>query len=90
MEGPWTEFVTGQPYNPNWVMLHLDIKHNNILLSEPATKVQDGGTDPTSDYPGIKLGDFGLAVITGSNDPRNPRELWGVGTVGYMPPVSLS
>lgn len=37
-------------------------------------------------YPVAKLGDWGLAVQTGIDDPGNPRKLTGAGTRAYMAP----
>ena len=39
-------------------------------------------------YPVIKLADFGLAELTGPDDPWNPKRLHGRGSAAYMPPVS--
>ena len=39
-------------------------------------------------YPVAKLGDFGLAVTTNSEDLSNPRNYRGPGTRGYKAPVS--
>ena len=88
MDGPFNDFATGKPLNQSY-MLHMDLKHANIFLSEPASHIQDGETDPTSGYPIIKLGDFGLADITAAGDPNNPQTFWGRGTVDYMPPVGF-
>ena len=39
-------------------------------------------------YPVVKLADFGLAELTGPDDPRNPKHMHGRGSAAYMPPVS--
>lgn len=39
-------------------------------------------------YPVVKLADFGLAELTGPDDPRNPKQMYGRGSAAYMPPVS--
>ena len=88
MDRPFNDFDTGKLISQSY-MLHMDLKHANIFLSEPASHTQYGETDPTSDYPIIKLGDFGLADITAATDPNNPRTFWGRGTIDYMPPVGF-
>lgn len=39
-------------------------------------------------YPVVKLGDFGLAELTGPDDARNPIGFYGLGSKAYKPPVS--
>ena len=89
MEGPWVEFITGRHHDPLWNMLHLDLKPQNVFLSEPPNVEPDSEADPTSDYPGVKVGDFGLSAITGGSDDRNPDDFWIRGTEGYLPPVGF-
>ncbi|KAL8924291.1 MAG: hypothetical protein Q9208_004072 [Pyrenodesmia sp. 3 TL-2023] len=68
------------PYMDTYV--HCDIKPENIFLAAPRPYREDG----TPIYPTAKLGDFGLTIITGDNDPRNPAQLRGHGTPGYKAP----
>jgi serine/threonine protein kinase len=67
----------------------MDLKHDNVFLGyeRPSNDAQDE-TFLASNYPTIKVGDFGLAVITGPGDADNPTGLWATGTPDYMPPVS--
>jgi serine/threonine protein kinase len=52
----------------------------------------DGHADlePNDDFPPIKVTDFGLADITGAEDPQNPYNFFRTGTPAFMPPVRLS
>ena len=70
-------------------MLHMDLKHDNVFLGyeRPSNEARDE-IFLVSNYPTIKVGDFGLAVITGPEDADNPAGLWAAGTQDYMPPVS--
>ena len=40
-------------------------------------------------YPVAKLGDFGMAVMTNRDDPKNPARYKRWGTEGYRAPVSV-
>ena len=63
--------------------LHLDMKPPNFLLGYP----HEG-----DEYPSALVNDFGLSVYTTykAEGPRkNPADLWGRGTPGYKPPVSI-
>ncbi|KAL8672009.1 MAG: hypothetical protein Q9168_003514 [Polycauliona sp. 1 TL-2023] len=62
--------------------VHRDIKPQNIFLADPQ-RYDDGGIPI---YPTAKLGDFGLAIITGEDDPHNPWALKRFGTHGYQAP----
>jgi len=42
-----------------------------------------------SHYPTAKIGDYGLAIVTGPTDPDNPRKYRRAGTPGYKAPVRL-
>ncbi len=43
-----------------------------------------------SHYPTAKMGDFGLAIVTGPADTDNPRKYRRAGTPGYRAPVRLN
>jgi serine/threonine protein kinase len=89
MPGPWNHFISGRAYPKDHHMLHMDLKHDNVFLGyERSSNVTSNATIHTSMYPTIKVGDFGLAAITGPEDIDNPTSLWGIGTQDYMPPVS--
>ncbi|KAI4116315.1 MAG: hypothetical protein LQ338_007735, partial [Usnochroma carphineum] len=59
--------------------VHRDIKPANVFLGDYGEWF-DGDM---ASYPTAKLGDFGIAVLTGPSDPRNPRNYRGDGTPGY-------
>jgi serine/threonine protein kinase len=83
--GPFQDFVTGKTYENEGekVVVHFDLKPENVFLGEPVD------TQPShfSNYPCIKLADFGLAAMTGPDDMYNPRKYRGLGTTSYQPPV---
>ncbi|KAI1623683.1 kinase-like domain-containing protein [Exophiala viscosa] len=61
-------------------VLHLDLKHENVLLGDPRpdrTKMQ---------YPTLKVGDWGMAEYTSRDDPNNSRKYRNYGTIIWMPP----
>ncbi|KAL8708182.1 MAG: hypothetical protein Q9225_007644 [Loekoesia sp. 1 TL-2023] len=62
--------------------VHRDIKPENIFLAATCGYDEDG----IPIYPTTRLGDFGLTIATGDEDPRNPSELKGAGTNGYRAP----
>jgi serine/threonine protein kinase len=89
MQGPWSHFITGEAYPKDYHMLHMDLKHDNVFLGyERPSNETRGEPILVNNYPTIKVGDFGLAVITGAEDADNPSALWATGTPDYMPPVS--
>lgn len=66
------------------IAIHFDLKPVNIFLAEP------DGEQPSyyySNYPCVKMADFGEAEVTGPKDVRNPQEFRESGTPGYRPPV---
>jgi serine/threonine protein kinase len=91
MQGPWTHPFNGRAYPKDHHMLHMDLKHDNVFLGyERQSNTTSIETIHASRYPTIKLGDLGLAVITGPDDDDNPHSLWGTGTEDWKPPVSLT
>jgi serine/threonine protein kinase len=81
-EGPFTDPESEEPVE-NGLVVHLDIKLENIYLSKP-----DRDTFFRS-YPVIKVADFGLSDMTHQGDERNPAYFRRRGTEGSMPPVSI-
>lgn len=75
--------------NPEIVILHLDIKPLNIFLGYEELHRNDEHTGGlhNSQYPAVKLGDFGCAFLTHDNHNGNPRDCNGIGTTGYQAPV---
>ncbi|KIW16232.1 hypothetical protein PV08_06283 [Exophiala spinifera] len=67
------------PGNDQWI-LHLDLKHENILL----------GTAPADErympYPSLKVADWGMAVCTSRQDPSNSVGWSRHGTICWFPP----
>ncbi|KAL8894982.1 MAG: hypothetical protein Q9207_008347 [Kuettlingeria erythrocarpa] len=70
------------PYLDTYI--HCDIKPENSIVFLAAERPYH--EDGTPIYPTAKLGDFGLTIITGDNDPQNPSRLRGHGTPGYKAP----
>ncbi|KAI4139174.1 MAG: hypothetical protein LQ341_004317 [Variospora aurantia] len=54
----------------------------HLFLAAPRGYDEDG----IPSYPTARLGDFGLALITGEKDPNNPAKFKGIGTPGYKAP----
>lgn len=67
-------------------VVHFDLKPENVFLADPIVRADY----PYFNYPAVKMGDFGLAVITGRFDEWNPRMYRSHGTPGYIPPVRCS
>lgn len=60
-------------------IIHRDIKPDNVFVDMPS--------DPSTQYPRILLGDFGLARLERDrNLPQYTNEDYGVGTPVYQPP----
>lgn len=55
-----------------------------VFLAAPMSYDDDG----IPFYPTAKMGDFGGAIGTGEQDPRNPMKYKSMGTVSYRAPVS--
>ena len=86
----FAEAASAMDSNPNWYppggeddpfpsdtcIVHGDIKHANILVSDPPGPL-DLSNPLGSTYPSIKLIDFGLAEITGADDDSNPQTFFG-------------
>lgn len=84
--GPFQDFVTRHIYEPQTAfVLHLDLKPGNLFVGDAL----DDKPYHFSNYPTIKVGDFGLAQLSGPNDMRNPVRFRWCGTTGYRPPVRL-
>jgi serine/threonine protein kinase len=60
-------------------ILHRDLKPDNIFLSIPRTPDGDG-------IPGLKIGDWGIAVPEDYDTLENPTRMLGAGTVGWKAP----
>lgn len=65
-------------------MIHFEIKAENIFLGDPV----DQDDIDFSNYPTVKMADFGLAQVTGARDPENPSTYRHFGTLAYRPPIS--
>ena len=89
-------------YNSDFEIVHRDMKtgngkksHIKIFISRdnsPTKSVFLGYEDASKSfpfYPVAKLGDFGLAVMTNRDDPKNPATYKHWGTKGYKAPVSV-
>lgn len=81
-EGPFTDLETGEQVNRS--ITHYDIKPDNIYMGKSEA------TATFTNYPVVKLADFGLAMLTGKDDKDNPRLHRYIGTPDYRPPVSIS
>lgn len=83
-DGPFQDVVTGDSFPRVEVcMIHFDLKPQNIFLGDPLYQGRAG----FSDYPTVKVADFGLADLTGPRDYLNPKIYRHQGTPGYHPPV---
>lgn len=60
--------------------------HAAVFLAAPRGYDEDG----IPSYPTARLGDFGLALITGEEDSNNPAKFKGIGTPGYKAPVGVA
>jgi hypothetical protein len=81
-EGPFTDVETGKP--TKWSVIHFDIKTDNIYMASPDKN------ELFSNYPSIKVADFGLADLVGEvDDDNNPYNLRERGTPEFRPPVSI-
>ena len=78
----------GNPYDPDCCIVHGDIKHSNVLVSDPPGPL-DWSNLLGSTYPAIKLIDFGLAEITGAQDHSNPGNFFWRCTPGFKPPEGV-
>lgn len=91
-QGPWTDLSGNHlPRLDASYMLHMDLKPVNVFLGYDKDTSYQGNDEtpgPLSGYPTIKISDFGLANVTNSSDPGNPRDYWGNGTPNFIPPVS--
>ena len=98
----FVEAATAMRYNSDFEIVHRDIKTGNGKKSHiksfvsrdnsPIKSVFLGYEDASKSfpfYPVAKLGDFGIAVMTNRDDPKNPATYKHWGTVGYKAPVSV-
>jgi serine/threonine protein kinase len=84
--GPFRDYATDRMYAPGKICLvHFDLKPSNIFLGDADADDLHG----FSNYPTIKMADFGLAKLTGRFDRKNPTRYRLLGTDGYRPPVRL-
>lgn len=81
-EGPFHGLDGGFIEGP--YVLHFDLKPSNIFLSDPV----DEEDYDFSNFPTVKMADFGVAKLTSPDDSQNPKDYRGLGTKGYHPPVS--
>lgn len=101
--GSWPKGRASQLFR-TWILTYTVISSLKIVSCTPQTKTRRSilnrdivflaaerpyHEDGTPIYPTAKLGDFGLTIITGDNDPRNPAQLKGHGTPGYKAPVRM-
>ncbi|KEF51845.1 serine/threonine protein kinase, partial [Exophiala aquamarina CBS 119918] len=68
------------PKGENPFVLHLDLKHDNVLLGEPPSR-EDG-----LHYPSVRVADWGLAEFTSIESSENSDKWRGYGTLCWMPP----
>ena len=80
-KGPFTDLEDQRPTKSS--VVHFDIKPDNVYMGKPAE------TAILANYPTIKVADFGLASLTGEDDPDNPSLYRRVGTEDFRPPVSI-
>lgn len=80
-QGPFTHLESEEAID--WSVTHLDIKPDNIYMAKPDQ------AELFANYPTIKVGDFGLAELTGEDDEGNPTLYRRKGTEGYQPPVCI-
>jgi len=84
--GPFRDRINGEIYGAaDAFVVHFDLKPENVFLGDPSN--EEG--PHFSNYPTVKMADFGLAKLTGPEDRENPRRYRGLGTPGYCPPVEL-
>lgn len=84
-------FGTGQQTRSDETayVVHFDLKPENIFLSEPIDPEDEDEDDHYfSNYPTVKMADFGVAQMTRPSDLYNPSAYRASGTRGYRPPVS--
>jgi serine/threonine protein kinase len=82
--GPFGEDISSRSYGRGQAfIIHLDMKPANLFLGDAV----DEHDFHFSNYPTVKVGDFGLAQLSSPNDARNPVDFRWCGTIGYRPPV---
>lgn len=75
-------------YMTNSFMLHNDMKEDNVFVTSQKPGARTNIV-PYSGYPIVKMGDFGLSRTTFYADPSSRADTVPLGTLMYMPPVSL-
>ncbi len=70
-----------------WVSHRVSL--NGILVFLGDEPPHHSNSALASHYPTAKMGDFGLAIVTGPADTDNPRKYRRAGTPGYRAPVRL-
>ena len=84
--GEFWDFTSGEIYETGKAfVIHFDLKPENIVLGDPVDEMPSH----FSNYPVVKMADFGLAQLVVWDDPQNPKYYRGLGTPGYYPPVRL-
>ncbi|EHY57779.1 hypothetical protein HRR83_005310 [Exophiala dermatitidis] len=68
------------PPGDDHFVLHLDLKHENVLLCEPPTSRN------SLPYPTLKVGDWGMAEYTSRQDVNNSKRWKCYGTICWFPP----
>ncbi|KAK5056514.1 hypothetical protein LTR84_012045 [Exophiala bonariae] len=68
------------PRGKNPFILHLDLKHDNVLLGDAPSR-EEG-----LHYPSVKVADWGLAEFTSVDSSENSRKWRNYGTRVWMPP----
>ncbi|EXJ95175.1 serine/threonine protein kinase [Capronia coronata CBS 617.96] len=68
------------PPGKDHFVLHLDLKHENVLMCEPST------VRNLMDYPTLKVADWGLAEYTSREDVNNSKKWKYYGTIVWTPP----
>jgi serine/threonine protein kinase len=86
-KGPdgYRDLLTGKKYEEGEAfVVHFDLKPDNIFLADPT----DPAEEPQfSNYPIVKMADFGLSQLSHPADELNPIYYRTFGTEGYRSPV---
>ncbi|EXJ89249.1 serine/threonine protein kinase [Capronia epimyces CBS 606.96] len=71
------------PPGKDHFVLHLDLKHENVLMCEASTD------EDLINYPTLKVGDWGMAEYTSRDDVHNSHRWKYQGTIVWCPPEQL-